>query len=140
MLLPPARSRRRAASAVEFAVVIPVFFLFVFGLIELGRGLMAQHLVTNAARQACRVGVIEGKTYGDVQGAAITYLAAQGISGEGVTIQVNDVTDTSANFAPNAGDEITVLVSVPTSSVSWVPGANYLLGGTITGKYTLRRE
>ena len=45
---------RRAATAVEFAVVAPVFFLFVLGFIELGRGYMVQHLMTNAARQGCR--------------------------------------------------------------------------------------
>jgi Flp pilus assembly protein TadG len=140
MILSAARQRRRAATAVEFAVVAPLFFLFVFGLVELCRGLMAQHLLTNAARQACRVGVVEGKTYSDIQNAAVAYLTAQGISGEGVTVQVNDVTDTSANFAAGANDEITVLVSVTADKVSWLPGGQYLLGQTLTGKYTLRRE
>ena len=59
---------------VEFAIIAPVFFVFVLGLVELGRGLMVQHLLTNAARQGCRLGVIEGKTYTDIQNAAKSVL------------------------------------------------------------------
>jgi Flp pilus assembly protein TadG len=132
--------RRRAATAVEFAVVAPVFFIFVLGLVELGRGFMVVHQLTNAARQGCRVGVVEGKTYSDIQTVVTNSLTAQGIAGEGITIQVNDVTDTSGTFAANPGDEVTVKVSVTTSSISWVPGAKYMTGGSLTGKFTLRRE
>ncbi|TFG81694.1 MAG: pilus assembly protein, partial [Chromatiales bacterium] len=44
-------------AAVEFAIVAPVFFLFVFGLIELGRIVMVQQALTNAAREGCRTAV-----------------------------------------------------------------------------------
>ncbi len=64
--------RRRAASAVEFAIVAQIFFVFVLGFIELGRGFMVQHLMTNAARQGCRVAVIEGKSSSDVSAAVFT--------------------------------------------------------------------
>ena len=132
--------QRRAATLVEFALVAPIFFIFVLGLVEVGRAFMVKHMLTNAARQGCRVGVVEGKTYSDIQTAAQNALSGQGIPTETVSIQVNDVTDTSANFAANPGDEVTVIVTVTTDSISWVPGARYLTGGTISGKYTLRRE
>jgi Flp pilus assembly protein TadG len=131
---------RRAAAAVEFGVIAPVFFIFVLGMVEVGRGIMVKHQLTNAARLACRVGVVEGKTYSNIHDAAQTYLTGQGFSGDIVAIQVNDVTDTSANFAANPGDEITVRVSVSTDSVSWVPWPKFMTGGTLTGRYTLRRE
>ena len=134
------RRPRRAAGAVEFAVAAVVFFIFVLGIVELGRGLMVKHQLTNAARQGCRLGVIEGKSYTDIQNVVTTSLAAQGITSDSVTIQVNDVTDASANFTANPGDEVTVLVTVPTDSVSWVPFPQWMTGGTLTGKYTLRRE
>src|SRR5205823_8867626 len=41
------RRNRRAAAAVEFAVVAPVFFLLVFGMIEYGRMVMVQQVITN---------------------------------------------------------------------------------------------
>ncbi len=121
----------------EFAIVAPIFFLFVLGFIELGRGYMVQHLMTNAARQGCRVAVIEGKSSTDVSNAVYTVLNGEGISGDTVTVQVNDA---AANpSSANPGDEISVTVSIPVSSVSWVPNAQFLFG-SISGKYTLRRE
>src|SRR5579884_3784762 len=47
---------RRGATAVEFALVAPVFFMFILGLIELGRGMMVQSLLENAARAGVRTG------------------------------------------------------------------------------------
>ena len=135
-LIPPT-APRRAAAAVEFAMVAPLFFLFVLGFIELGRGYMIQHLMTNAARQGCRVAVIEGKATTDVNNAVYAVLNGQGISGDSVTVQVNDVT--ANDSTAQSGDEITVIVSIPAATVTWVPGAQYLFG-TITGKYTMRRE
>src|SRR5689334_22095301 len=82
--------KRRGAAAIEFAVVAPVLFLFIFGIIELGRGLMLMHLMTNAARAGCRVGAIPGKSNADVTAAVTNSLNGQGISTESVTIQVND--------------------------------------------------
>ena len=131
------RGRRHAATALEFAFVAPLFFVLILGLIELGRGLMVQHLMTNAARQGCRVAVIEGKKTSDVNATVVAVLTSQGISGDTVAVQVND----SAKDASSAsgGDEITVVVSIPTATVSWVPQAQFLFG-TISGRYTLRRE
>lgn len=131
------RGLRRAATAVEFAVVSTVFFTFLIGFIEVGRGFMIQHLMTNAARQGCRVAVIEGKSTTDVNNAVYAVLNGQGISGDTATVQVNDA---SANASSaNAGDEISVTVSIPVSAFSWVPASQYLFG-SISGKYTLRRE
>ena len=48
-LRPPAHpTRRRAAAAVEFAVVVPVLLMFLFGIVEYGRLLMAAQITTNA--------------------------------------------------------------------------------------------
>ncbi len=121
----------------EFAIVAPIFFLFILGFIELGRGYMIQHLMSNAARQGCRVAAIEGKTSTDVNNTVYAVLNGEGISGDAVSVQVDDAAADASSANP--GDEITVTVSVPVSSVSWVPGAQFLFG-TITGKYTLRRE
>lgn len=45
---------------VELALVIPVFFVLVFGIIDFGLGLRAWITVTNAAREGARVGAIRG--------------------------------------------------------------------------------
>src|SRR5205807_2703661 len=64
--LSPRRSLRQGAVVLEFAIIAPVIFLVVLGIIELCRGLMVSHLLTSAARQGCRIGVIEGKSNSDI--------------------------------------------------------------------------
>lgn len=128
---------RRGVAAVEFAVVAPVLFLFVLGLIELSRGLMVQSLLGNAARTGVRIGVVDGTTTSQITTVVTNVLSSQGVSGASTTVEVNDaVVDAST---ANSGDEITVLVSVPVSSVTWLPVPAYLKG-SISAQYTMRRE
>jgi Flp pilus assembly protein TadG len=133
----PANRSRSGATSVEFAIVAPVFFLMIFGLVEVCRGLMVVHLLSNAARLGVRAGVIEGQSTADIQATVGSALAAVGIDPGPVTVRVNDgATDASA---ANPGDEITVLVTVPVSKVTWFPGGSFL-SGNLSGQYTLRRE
>jgi Flp pilus assembly protein TadG len=132
------RSTRHGTTTAEFAFVAPVVFILFFGVIELGRGLMVAHLLTNAARVGCRAGVIEGVSTTTITNAVKSSLTGVGISGENVSVQVNDgATDASAS---KAGDEITVSASIPFSSVTWLPFGSFLSGKTLSGQYTLRRE
>jgi Flp pilus assembly protein TadG len=111
-----------------------VFLLFVFGLIQVARCIMAVHQLNNAARIGCRTAVIEGKSNSDVSTAVTTNLSGQGITGQTVTVLVNGATANASTA--QAGDAITVQVSVPIQNVAWVPGDV----GTLTGQYSLRRE
>lgn len=56
------RSRRgeRGASLVEFAVIAPILFLLVFGLIEFGRYAAISSQITAASREAARFGIATG--------------------------------------------------------------------------------
>jgi Flp pilus assembly protein TadG len=136
---PPERRRpgRPGASSVEFAVVAPVFFLFVLGVIELGRGIMVEHLMLNAARQGCRVGILPSNGNTEITTAVNSTLAPLGITNDTITVQVNDGVKDAKDAKTN--DEITVMVSVPVSSITWVPVTNYL-SGTISAQYTLRKQ
>jgi Flp pilus assembly protein TadG len=42
------------AVAVEFAILLPVFLLLVFGILDFGHGLYMKHMVTNASREGAR--------------------------------------------------------------------------------------
>lgn len=53
---------RRGTTVVETALVLPVFLLFVLGLIELGHAVMVKNVLRSACRQAARLGSTEGKT------------------------------------------------------------------------------
>ena len=72
---------RRGVSAVEFAIVAPVLFLFVAGIFEFGRAMMVESLLANAAQRGARVGVLNGAQNSDVSTAVNSDLATGGISG-----------------------------------------------------------
>jgi hypothetical protein len=48
---------RHGQSLVEFAVVVPAFFLLIFGVLDLGRAMFVQMTLQNAMRQAARLAV-----------------------------------------------------------------------------------
>ena len=49
-----ARDRERGTSAVEFALVVPVLLLLVFGIAEFGRAYNTQSVLSGAAREGVR--------------------------------------------------------------------------------------
>ena len=135
----PNRSARRAASTVEFAIVAPVFFMMVLGIIEIGRACMVTELLNEAARRACRQGVLEGTSSTTIQSTATDFLTGVGISGEDAAVYVNDVPAGSTNVqSMPAYTEITVVVTVPISNVTWTPIT--FVPGSLSGQYTMRRE
>ena len=128
------RKDRRGAAAVEFAVVAPVFFLLIFGMIEYGRMVMVQQILTNASREGARVGVLDGSTTTDVNNAVNTYLTSAHITGATITPSPNPPSS-AAYSAP-----VTITVSVPFSQVSWLPSPMFLGGTTLTSSSVMRRE
>jgi Flp pilus assembly protein TadG len=125
---------RRGAAVVEFAVVAPVFFLFVFGMIEFGRMVMVQQILTNAAREGARVAILPGATTAQVNTTVNTYLTAGAISGASTTVNPNP--PSSATY----GSAVTVTVSVPFKSVSWTPAPFFLGGTTLQAQSVMRTE
>jgi len=49
---------QRGASAVEFAVIAPLFVALLFGIVEFGLILYTQSMLTNASREGARFGVV----------------------------------------------------------------------------------
>jgi Flp pilus assembly protein TadG len=128
------RRNRRATAAVEFAIVAPVFLLMVFGMIEYGRMVMVQQIITNASREGARTAVLDGATTSSVTAAVNSYLTSGSISGATVTVDPNPPSNAAY------GDPVTVTVSVPFSQVSWLPSPMYLGGTTLTSATVMRRE
>ncbi|HJT33266.1 MAG TPA: TadE/TadG family type IV pilus assembly protein [Pirellulales bacterium] len=125
---------RRGAAAVEFAFVAPAFFLVVLGVIEFTRAMMVEELLTNAAHEGARAGVLDGAQDTDVDNAVNNYLSAAGISG--ATTAVSPDPPSSAPY----GQSVTVTVTIPYKSVSWLPVPKYLGSTTLKAVSIMRRE
>jgi Flp pilus assembly protein TadG len=50
--------RQGGQSLVEFALVLPVFLILLFGIVEFGLLLYNQHVITNASREGARYGIV----------------------------------------------------------------------------------
>ncbi len=135
--------RQRGAAAVEFAVVAPVFVLLIFGMIEYGRMVMVQQMLTNASREGARRAVLEGATETDVRTVVTNYLTPANIpvTNGDITIQIGDPPVVAALASAEFGDPIHVSVGVNFGSVSWLPSPMYLSTGTrMSATSVMRKE
>lgn len=137
MRVPSRPTERRGTSAVEMALVAPVLVMLLLGMIEAARLGMVAQLLTTAAREGCRVAVLEGMTQSDVQAHVDDVLAGSGIS-------VGTVTPTCSSqytwtSAP-AGTPITVSLSVPYSQVSWLKVSAFFSNATVSASATMSSE
>jgi Flp pilus assembly protein TadG len=119
---------------VELAITAPVLFLMVFGMIDVGRAVMVQNLLTNAARDGVRSAVLDGATASEIEARVVNYLADSSVSGATATVTPNPLT------AADLGDPVTVTASVPFNSVSWLPSSMYFQGATLQATVVMRRE
>jgi hypothetical protein len=129
------RINRRGAAAVEFALVAPIFFLMIFGMIEFGRMVMVQQVITNGSREGARIAVLDGTTGAKVVSVVDDYLDSAGISG--ATVLVDPPEPNDAGY----GVPVTVTVTIPFGQVSWLPSPMFIGGDTaLTATSVMRRE
>lgn len=133
------KQERRGVAALEMAVVSPLFFMLILGMIEFGSAMLAKQAITNAAREGARIAVLPDGTVDRTDVYVRSVLQAAGINPASATIAISDeagntLDPTLAKF----GDVIMVQVSLPFSQVSWVPVPKYL-GNTILSSATVMR-
>jgi Flp pilus assembly protein TadG len=130
----PRGTAHRGVAAVEFAIVAPIFFMVVLGIIEFGRMSMVQQVITNAAREGARIAVLDGSTNAGVTNKINDYLIAASINGATVTMTPDP--PSTAGF----GQPVTVNVSIPFDNVSWLPTSIFLQGQSLNATVVMRRE
>jgi len=138
--------KRRGAAVVELALILPVFFAVVLGIVEFGRALMVGQMVTNSAREGCRQAILNGSSNADVEQWIDNFLSTSlNIDASAVTVAFT-VTPAAGNPNPGnevgnaqAGDLCLVNVDVPFDQVSYLPG-NFLSGRILTGQSAMRHE
>lgn len=135
-VLPLHRRKRRGAAVVEFAIVAPLFFLLIFGMIEYGRMVMVQQVITNASREGARRAVLDGATAAEVQTTVNNYLTSAGIDSNPEYVTLDPADPGAAGYR----QAVTVSVTVPFSDVSWIPAPLYLGGTDLSASTVMSKE
>ena len=103
----------RGAAAVEFALIAPILFLLVFGIIDFGLLINSQSTASNAAREGARVASLGGNT------AAVT----------------SSVTPAMSTLI-NAGSTTTTVTCLNGATACSIDDATSDTGATVTVKVT----
>jgi Flp pilus assembly protein TadG len=100
------RSRGRGQALVEFALVIPIFMLLLFALLDFGRVVYAQQTIVQDAREGARAGLVAAldspvttSTYQKIRDAALKMAP-------GVTLANANITGATGGCASTVTDSI----------------------------------
>ena len=134
------RSRdHHGAVAVEFALVMPILFMIVFGILEFGYMMNRDMIVGNASRDGARVASLNG-TYTEIRSAITSELAASGIPTTSpkttITIDCTKADGTACNATSSSYDTLaqpgaTAIITVRYVH-SWITPGLAFLGDTVT--------
>jgi len=68
--------KQDGSAAVEFAVILPLFLLIVFGIVEWGLYLFNDHIITDASRRGARRGILQASPHiseSEIRTTVLTY-------------------------------------------------------------------
>lgn len=119
--------RRNGATAVEFAIVAPIFFTLVIASLEFGRLNIIRHTADQAAYEAARFSMVPGATAAEAKKQAEKILKIVGARDAKVTIV--GPTDT----------KVTVTIDVPLNTNGWI-APRFTKNKTIHATSTLKTE
>jgi Flp pilus assembly protein TadG len=141
------RGGERGNAVIELALTLPLLLLVVLGIFDFGLMFQRYEVVTNAAREGARVGVLPGYSTGDAAARARQYLDSGGITGPdaacGSAVAGNRCAEAAFATTTIAGstpaktvNEVTVTVEYVHQHL-WVGPIMNLFGGSL-GVVTLR--
>ena|SRR5688500_6986644 len=101
------RDRRRGQAMVEFALIIPIFLLMIFGIIDLGRAVYAYSTLNNAAREGARVAAVD-QTLTHIEDVASGHAVGLGLPVTAVTVEYRSADDPDDPCPAAAGTALAV--------------------------------
>lgn len=125
MKLRHTRSDGKGQTLVEFALILPIFILVIFGILDLGRAVYAYHTINNAAREAVRVAIVDQNTT-VIADEAVAQSIGVGLGAGDVDVTFLDgsYADTSpCNASPRLGCVAQVEVNYAFTAVTPILGA-----------------
>lgn len=132
------RQEDRGATLVEFALVIPVLLILLFGLIDFGYSWSQNLSVKHAAREGARLASVDAETDAGSVGSDCTALVT--LIKQRVSAELGSTLTVSITFSGTAktGDTGTIRVTYPRSSLTGFTTA--LKGGTMSSSVLFRME
>lgn len=120
----------KGQSLVEFALVIPILIMLLFGIIDFGRVFHAYLTIDHAGREAARAASVGEKNVGKIREIAVKQATSIGLSEGDVSVP---------GGVPSSGNDVTVRIS---HSVPFItPGISALKGSfPITDTTVMRVE
>jgi Flp pilus assembly protein TadG len=121
-------------ATVEFALTIPILVLLTLGMVEISQAVLTKQLLVNAARDGARSATLEGASSQQITTSVQEFLSGASISNASVSISPLPLT------LAQGGDPVSVTVSVPFSSISWLPSPMFMGGIDLSATVVMRRE
>ena len=104
--------RESGAELVEMAVVLPLLLLLIAGIVDFAFLLQSFEVVTNAAREGARIGVLPGYNYGcstcDVENRVAQYVSSAGLTGTPTTTVTPTTITPAGGGAPFPAIQVSV--------------------------------
>ena len=104
---------QKGVAAIEFAILLPILLVIIFGIIEFSILLYDKQVITNASREGARVGIVVGPvraTSSEIGSRVNDYVASNLITFGTPNTPVTTVTPVDLSGMA-FGDDLTVLVS-----------------------------
>ena len=99
------------AELVELAVALPLLLILIAGIVDFGFLLQSFEVVTNAAREGARIGVLPGYNTADIQGRVASYVTAAGLPGTPTTTVTPVTIDPGGGGTPFPAIQVSVSYS-----------------------------
>ncbi len=133
---------QNGGSAVEFAIILPLLLLLVFGIVEWSVYLFDDHIITDASRAGARHGITQAfprVSAGEIQAQVLSYIGGNLVTfGTQNTPQVEVKVGASPSSCTVKGDELIVKVNytytflaLPVLSAGIIPQSRTISAATV---------
>jgi len=134
-------ARQAGSNVIELALVLPILFVLLFGIVEAGVGVYDQNVIAQASREAAEEGV--GHATSRMSTAEITSLARNYASDKLITFGSSNSVAVAVDRSSGtrSGDPLTVTVSYSYNGLALARFVNALKGNVVlSAKTTMNYE
>jgi Flp pilus assembly protein TadG len=122
---------RPGAAVVEFAALLPAIMILLMGILEVGRLIEMQQVLSNAVREGARQATTGQLTNAQVQSVVTQYVTVAGFNTSGMNVTVTDLTTGTDVSQASYLDRIQVSATFPYQNVAWST-LNYVFPSNFT--------